>query len=161
VIPILSLQQARADFARWFRWDYWATLTYAVPLPEFAAAAHIRAWCQSAATDVFESHICLILVSDLQERGAMHHHCLIALVDKNARRLPMRKAAIELRDAWLDGDSRAGFTRFTKYDPARGAPWYLARHRGDWSIPEFCSRAPLCRRQRCRKVAWLHADVSR
>lgn len=146
-----ELVQTRADWIRGFApWEVFGTFSYKYETSEVAAQKHFKKFLGSIAK-LYGVHVSVATGEDYQARGAYHHHFLIA---------PMREEVItkipsvtirDLETLWQDTHSSTGHARIVRYDPSRGAAYYLAKHQ-DLGITVACPRHLPCRRPKkgCR-----------
>lgn len=132
------LIQGTGKFFHDFEPSYWVGLTYLVPPPRPVALRDLRRWADCLAKLVGE-HFPLVYAVEGQWRGALHFHVLLAT--PAAARLTLR----QIVTAWPQKVRWA-----ERYDPTRGAAWYLAE-KLIWGIMDACPRHASCRRgQGCR-----------
>lgn len=114
---------AWGDWLATFRWDWWATLTFAKPRGPAAATRAFLAWIGAVrrghdGRDVASPSAGFFLGHEVGQLGRLHLHCLVGGLDPTARR----------DEAWRWWFSRLGRAEVLPYDPARGAGWYVAKY---------------------------------
>lgn len=118
---------------------YWVTLTYG----QLVAAAWVhkmfRIWSRRVAQDLLCGlHFGYVAVIEQEGREAWHLHALLATPED----LDPKTATAK----WQGLDSRAGFTKFDRYEAGGGAPFYVASKPEQFIIDVACPRPPACRR---------------
>ena len=78
--------------------------------------------------------------TELQNRGAIHFHCLIGCIDKPDRAEIRR---LDFMDLWW---SMAGMARIYQYKPSHGAEFYLSKSCYAWKKGEIDLGGPLVER---------------
>ena len=126
------------------KWTWWTTLTFRDEVPDAAANAAARDWLRTIARDVTGEHTWFAIGRGLRSAGRPHIHMLLD-VDT-----PLFDADLG-NHLWQLADARSGFTQVERYDPERGAAWYLSGHH-EWDINVACPRRRACRRARGCKV---------
>lgn len=143
-----AVAQAVADWIRRLaRWEFYVSLSYKDATSEGPAARHLRAFLRAVA-QTYGVHVDVAIGEEYQERGAYHHHVLIAprRSESAAASPSLTTRRIEL--LWRRTHPCTGHARIVRYNPKRGAAWYLARHQ-NWDVNVACPRLA-CRRARCR-----------
>jgi hypothetical protein len=143
-----AVAQAAADWIRQrARWEFYVSLSYRNETPEGPAAHHLRAFLRAVAQS-YGVHVDVAIGEEYQERGAYHHHALLApRRSESLAGLPFLTTR-RIERLWRRTHPCTGHARVVHYDPKRGAAWYVARHQ-NWDVFVACTRRPACRRIGC------------
>ena len=143
-----ALAQATADFIRQrANWEFYVSLSYVNEVRAPLAARHFQRFLRSVAKR-YGTHVDVAWGEEEQERGAYHHHALLAQRRIESRFETPKVTTHDLDTLWRFTHSSTGHARVVRYKPWRGAAYYMARHQ-NWDINVACPRRPACRRTRC------------
>lgn len=120
---------------------WWVSLSFRVEVDHAPAHRSFHLWLRGIAQQT-QGHFDVAWAFDLQDRGVLHFHALLAL-DTHA---PFDAAAGDR--LWKKRHKNAGNTTIERFDPARGAPRYQAQH-AEWDRNRVCPRTGACRRAPC------------
>ncbi|NVM24080.1 MAG: hypothetical protein HWN68_20165 [Desulfobacterales bacterium] len=117
------IRRARNEFGAWLsvpEWDWYTTHTFrAEYVSPREADWHWQAWlntlCQATKTRGLERPF-YFRVTEYQDRGTLHYHSLIGGVEDVRRLL--------FKDFW----ELYGFARVEKYEPNKGANFYVGKY---------------------------------
>ncbi|MCU0664440.1 MAG: hypothetical protein MUC50_19185 [Myxococcota bacterium] len=135
-----SIRQATGDWLReLWPWQVFATLTFTRSVGAREAFEKFTWFGQRLARDGRPRHVGLAWFADMQARGAVHFHMLVAVIDPADGSLE----PAEVIAAWPWGDAHA--------QPYTGgnAPFYCLEHHRLWDVNVACPRLAACRRVRC------------
>jgi hypothetical protein len=150
-------------------WTWWSSLTFQAPVGEARAKKILFGYLRALAQDLAQEsgqHFRAAWCMEYQGRDVPHFHTLIDYptteIDLGAARLYGEPEEREVSPAWLEcrwlsTDWAAGNVHVERYDPARGAAFYLVKG-GRWDLHVACPRLPSCRRRLgctfARKIGW-------
>ena len=153
---ISNLADATGAFIEAFSdWRYFGTFTFRRTTSEHVGARQLRRMLRCTAMTVFDDHVAFAIGGGPHELGGWHYHVLFGPCE-NSRGIPYSGTiARQIEYAWRSSGKLAGHSRVLKYDPMRGAAFYLAQH-DEWDLNVACPRRPKCRRSRCilAPTAW-------
>lgn len=127
-------------------WLFFGTLTYRDDVRAVEAGHHFRRFLRIVAKH-YGCHVDIAWGEESQERGAQHHHLLLA--PRCEGRGPPQLSARDLELLWRMSHPCTGLSRFVKYDPGGDAALYVARHEV-WDVNVACPRWRTCKRTYCR-----------
>jgi len=150
-------------------WTWWSSLTFQAPVGEARAKKILFAYHSELARELAQDsgqHFRVAWCMEYQGRDVPHFHTLIdyptTAIDLGAASLYSEPEEHEvsarwLECRWLSTDSAAGNVHVERYDPARGAAFYLVKG-GRWDLCVACPRLPSCRRRVgctfAREIGW-------
>lgn len=123
----VNLRDIWADFLQQFSWNWFITLTFRNKVSKQTANRKWNTWLTEIEKEI-DAIPGYFRVSEMQARGVLHFHSLMLDV-KTLKRL-----------TWMDEWSKiAGYARIFKYEPSRGARFYLCnryivKELSDWKI---------------------------
>lgn len=151
IAPPKSLAQEKADWIRGFApWEVFGSFSYKYETSEVVAQKHFKKFLGSIAKR-YGVHVSVATGEDYQARDAYHHHFLIAPIRQEAISEIPSVTIRDLEILWQDTHPFTGHARIVRYDPSRGAAYYLAKHQ-ECGITVACPRHLPCRRPKkgCR-----------
>lgn len=130
-----AVVQALGDWLARFHWQVFATPTFRFPVGREQAHDAVDAWLRKLGPDVYA----YVAYEEGKVGGRLHVHALIGgLVPRGARGKGIHHLALahqRLRRAWRHGHEGVdGNVRAERYDPRRGAAWYVAKCPEDWEL---------------------------
>jgi len=121
--PSGQMRRARNEFGRWLSlppWEWYVTQTFrANYVSPKEADRHWQAWLNSLVVTCKARGLArpfYFRVTEYQDRGTLHYHSLIGGVGETRRLL--------FKDFW----ELHGYARVTKYEPGRGANFYVGKY---------------------------------
>ena len=124
-LTIPLLMKHWGQFLSGFHWQFFATATFARPVCLAASSSAAAEWIESFGSDAyaFVAH----------ERGTagdrVHCHALLGGIFSHRSEIDRLTAHTRLRERWTHGDLQV-----QKYDPRRGAAFYLSKCPDDADI---------------------------
>jgi hypothetical protein len=109
-----ATREAWGRFLRGFHWDHFATLTYRAPVAVGRAERDVWMGWIRRLERIAQRRVSYFYVVEPTVSGWPHVHALVA-------------GTADLRIDQLEGTWRAGYRRIVRYDPARGASWYVSK----------------------------------
>jgi len=130
-----ALREGWAQFLNDFEWDCFGSLTFKEPQSSEGAARRFAGWVRRL-EQRSRGEVHWFYVIEATARDFAHIHCLART------RRPI--SVVDMRTAWA-GD---GYADIVRYDPQRGARYYLVKEAGtsrllDWDISRNLSRRVL------------------
>jgi hypothetical protein len=124
------LQREWGDFLRYRDWDWFVTLTFPDRVHPEQGNRRWRAWIHSLEQSEFRTLHGQLLIwiraTEIQSRGVLHYHALLANVPGIPPFVAMR--------LWEQISS--GFARVLPYDRRRGACYYIAKCANEIDVSE-------------------------
>ena len=142
---VKSLKESWAEFINQWRWQWWITLTFRDNVTRKTAQRKWNQWLRSIEKEL-KDEVGYFRASELQSaRNVLHFHSLVLNIDRLERYsidnylraekwFEQHKARetidqLAVRFHWMDKwNEIAGFARIYKYDPTKGAHWYLCKY---------------------------------
>ena len=126
--PNNDAPRALGDWLAQFHWQVFATPTFRFPVGREQAHMAVDAWLRKMGPDVYA----YVAYEEGKVGGRLHLHALIGgLVPRDAGGKGIHHLALSLkrlRRAWRHGHEDVdGNVRAERYDPQRGAAWYVAK----------------------------------
>lgn len=115
-----------AGFLNRWKWNWFTTNTFRNEIHPEASDKTWNLWIHQLNRQIFGARywkrasdgVIWARGQEYQRRGVIHFHALIGRIPDSVRRL-------DWMDCW---DDLAGFARIEKYDPAKGARFYLGKY---------------------------------
>lgn len=120
VAEVELCQEANEAMGEWlsgFPWEWYTTHTFKkMDTGSKKADLAWYAWLNSLYLTLGKHHPVYVRTTEYQQRGTIHYHALLANLGATSRNL--------FKDLW----GISGFGKVMKYDPNRGAGFYLGKY---------------------------------